>query len=118
MLGLLLVPSFVAVPRGRGLVDLEAGPCLPTLVRARSRPRDPLTPLLGVISPLVMGLLLDVSVTMDVAVAGAVVALLLSQCVAAADALGLRLARPEALHLRLMMPLLVLPFGLLLDLLA
>ena len=67
---------------------------------------------------LVMGRLLDVHVTMDVAVAGAVVALLLSQSVAAADALGLRLARPEALHLRLMMPLLVLPFGLLLDLLA
>ena len=120
VLGLLLMPSFVAGSAGdAALLTLRRDRAFQRLSALGLRPRDPLTPLLlGVISPLMMGLLLDVSVTMDVAVAGAVVALLLSQCVAAADALGLRLARPEALHLRLMMPLLVLPFGLLLDLLA
>ncbi|MEG3601994.1 MAG: hypothetical protein VX365_00970, partial [Candidatus Thermoplasmatota archaeon] len=120
VLGLLLMPSFVAGSAGdAALLTLRRDRAFHRLSALGLRPRDPLTPLLlGGISPLVMGLLLDVPVTMDVAGAGAVVALLLSQCVAAADALGLRLARPEALHLRLMMPLLVLPFGLLLDLLA
>ena len=120
VLGLLLLPSFVAGSAGdAALLTLRRDRAFQRLAALGLRPRDPVTPLLlGAISPLVMGLLLDVHVTMDVAVAGAVVALLLSQSVAAADALGLRLARPEALHLRLMMPLLVLPFGLLLDLLA
>ena len=120
VMGLLLMPSFVAGSAGdAALLTLRRDRAFQRLSALGLRPRDPLTPLLlGAVGPAVMGLLLDVSVTFDVAVAGAVVGLLLSQSVAAADALGLRLARPEALHLRLMMPLLVLPFGLLLDLLA
>ena len=120
VMGLLLMPSFVAGSAGdAALLTLRRDRAFQRLSALGLRPRDPLTPLLlGAAGPAVMGLLLDVSVTLDVAVAGAVVGLLLSQSVAAADALGLRLARPEALHLRLMMPLLVLPFGLLLDLLA
>ena len=120
VMGLLLMPSFVAGSAGdAALLTLRRDRAFQRLSALGLRPRDPLTPLLlGAAGPAVMGLLLDVSVTFDVAVAGAVVGLLLSQSVAAADALGLRLARPEALHLRLMMPLLVLPFGLLLDLLA
>lgn len=120
VLGLLLMPSFVAGSAGdAALLTLRRDRAFQRLSALGLRPRDPLTPLLlGAASPALMGLLLDVSVSFDVAIAGAVVGLLLSQSVAAADALGLRLARPEALHLRLMMPLLVLPFGLLLDLLA
>ncbi len=120
VMGLLLMPSFVAGSAGdAALLTLRRDRAFQRLSALGLRPRDPLTPLLlGAAGPAVMGLLLDVSVTSDVVVAGAVVGLLLSQSVAAADALGLRLARPEALHLRLMMPLLVLPFGLLLDLLA
>jgi len=120
VMGLLLMPSLVAGSAGdAALLTLRRDRAFQRLSALGLRPRDPLTPLLlGAAGPAVMGLLLDVSVTLDVAVAGAVVGLLLSQSVAAADALGLRLARPEALHLRLMMPLLVLPFGLLLDLLA
>ena len=36
VLGSSSCPRLWPVPRGRGLVDLEAGPCLPTLVRPRS----------------------------------------------------------------------------------
>ena len=120
VMGLLLLPSFVAGSAGdAALLTLRRDRAFQRLSALGLRPRDPLTPLLlGGLGPVVMGLLLDVPVAFDVAVAGAGVGLLLSQSVAAADALGLRLARPEALHLRLMMPLLVLPFGLLLDLLA
>ena len=120
VMGLLLLPSFVAGSAGdAALLSLRRDRAFQRLSALGLRPRDPLTPLLlGGLGPVVMGLLLDVPVAFDVAVAGAGVGLLLSQSVAAADALGLRLARPEALHLRLMMPLLVLPFGLLLDLLA
>ena len=120
VLGLLLLPSFVAGSVGdAALLTLRRDRAFQRLSALGLRPRDPLTPLvLGAVGPITMGLLLDVSVALDVVVAGAGVGLLISQSVAAADALGLRLARPETLHLRLMMPLLVLPFGLLLDLLA
>ena len=120
VLGLLLLPSFVAGSVGdAALLTLRRDRAFQRLSALGLRPRDPLTPLvLGAVGPITMGLLLDVSVALDVAVAGAGVGLLISQSVAAADALGLRLARPETLHLQLMMPLLVLPFGLLLDLLA
>ena len=120
MLGLLLLPSLVAGSAGdAALLTLRRDRAFQRLMALGLRPRDPLTPLvLGALGPLLMGLLLDVSVGLDVVLAGACVGLLLSQGVAAADALGLRLARPESIHLRLMMPFVVLPFGLLLDLLA
>ncbi len=120
LLGLLLLPSFVGGAAGdAALLTLRRDRAFQRLEALGLRPRDPLTPLvLGGLGPMVMGLLLDLSVGVDVVLSGALLGLVLSQSVAAADALGLRLARPEALHLRLMMPLTVLPFGVLLDLLA
>ena len=120
MLGLLLLPSLVAGSAGdAALLTLRRDRAFQRLMALGLRPRDPFTPLvLGALGPLLMGILLDANVGLDVVLAGAGVGLLLSQCVAAADALGLRLARPESIHLRLMMPFVVLPFGLLLDLLA
>jgi energy-coupling factor transporter ATP-binding protein EcfA2 len=120
MLGLLLLPSLVAGSAGdAALLTLRRDRAFRRLMALGLRPRDPFTPLvLGAVGPLLMGILLDANVGLDVVLAGAGVGLLLSQCVAVADALGLRLARPESIHLRLMMPFVVLPFGLLLDLLA
>jgi energy-coupling factor transporter ATP-binding protein EcfA2 len=120
MLGILLMPSLVAGSAGdAALLTLRRDRAFQRLTALGLRPRDPVTPLvLGALGPLLMGLLLDVNVDVEVVLAGAGVGLLLSQCVAAADALGLRLARPESIHLRLMMPFVVLPFGILLDLLA
>ena len=120
MLGILLLPSLVAGSAGdAALLTLRRDRAFQRLTALGLRPRDPVTPLvLGALGPLLMGLLLDVNVDVEVVLAGAGVGLLLSQCVAAADALGLRLARPESIHLRLMMPFVVLPFGILLDLLA
>ncbi|MCH1411646.1 MAG: ATP-binding cassette domain-containing protein [Candidatus Poseidoniaceae archaeon] len=120
LLGLLLLPSLVAGAAGdAALLTVRRDRAFNRLDALGIRPRDAVTPLvLGAVGPVVMALLLDQSSGWELVLSGALLGLLLSQTVAAADALGLRLARPEALHLRLLMPLVVLPFGLLLDLLG
>jgi energy-coupling factor transporter ATP-binding protein EcfA2 len=119
-LGLLLLPALVVGLAGdASLTTLRRDRAYARLSALGCRPLDPLTPLaLGCAGTVAMGAILGASPSfLDVVVAGGV-SVSVSMLVRAGDVLGLRLARPEVLHLRLLSLLVVLPFGLLLDLMA
>ena len=119
-LGLLMLPALVVGLAGdASLTTLRRDRAFARLSALGCRPLDPFTPLaLGCAGTVAMGAILGASPSLLAVMVAGGMAVTVSMLVRAGDVLGLRLARPEVLHLRLLSLLVVLPFGLLLDLMA
>lgn len=118
--GLVLLPAIVVGLAGdASLTTLRRDRAFARLSALGCRPVDVATPtLLGLTGVVAMGAILGASFSFGTVLLGGGLAVSISMLIRAGDAMGLRLARPEVLHLRLLSVLIVLPFGLLLDVMA
>lgn len=118
--GLLLLPSLIAGLAGdASLLTLRRDRAYARLWALGCRPFDLLTPaMLGLAGVAGMAAVLGHELQLQWLAMGGLTAVTASMIVRAGDLLGLRLARPEALQLRLLLPILVLPFGLVLGMMA